>query len=166
MLIIIFYPQIQRKTLFLISFVFGCSPVKEKTSTPEITTQDIAKALHLQKWSIKIPDDLPEDSQVSLKLTYGEKSRIIANISSTAGEIATVMVWQDSGIGGATYFRTDNGRSGEFGELKATDFKPKSFSTGKNSDHICDIEEILMDGYFKGSDECYRLYTTLRKKEH
>lgn len=151
-------------TCILILFAFGCSPVKEKSSTLDITAKDIAKALQLQKWWIKIPDDLQEGSKVSLKLTYGEKSRVVANISSTPGEIATVMVWQDGD--GTTYLRTDNHNSGEFGKLRATGFKPTSFSNGQNSDHICEVEETLMEGFFEGSDERYRLYASLEEKEH
>lgn len=148
----------------LMSVALGCSPLKEEASTLELTVEDIAKALQLQKWSVQIPDNLKEDHKVVLKLTYGEKSRVVANISSTPGEIATVMIWQDGD--GTTYLRTDNCTSGEFGKLRAPGFNPGSFSNGKNSDHICDIEETLMDGFFEGSDERYRLYASLEKKEH
>lgn len=141
----------------------GCSPATENRSAPEITVQDIAKAMHLQKWTIKVPDTLQEDCKMVLKLTYGEKSRVFANISSTPGETATVMVWQNGD--GTTFFRTDNRDSGEYGTLKADGFDPGSFSTGKNSDHICDAEETLMSGFFEGSDERYRLYASIENKE-
>jgi len=152
--------------LILIPLIFGCSSIKEKVSPLELNVADIVDVLQLQKWLVKIPDDLKNNQQIALKLTYKEMNRIIGHISSKPGEIAEVMIWK---VGDSTFWMTSNEEQLESTELKIPGCDRILFWSAESSDHECDIGETLLSGSFRtfgGSIEPYRLCASLEEKEH
>lgn len=126
-------------------FVFGC---KERDKSVEIDTvvdaTDIAHALGMNWWKVRLPSDLDPNDFVTVTYKYPDGSIESQGASSNwqAGSIVKVMVWpsEDSTRLRYSLFHKENSLRGDLVRKPNKSGPSMSFSNGKT----VNAEEVLM----------------------
>jgi len=139
----------------LILLTFGCKP-DNRSDDHSITAKEIASALQMQKWVIKMPEDAPASQRLALQLSVNNANEHhLLRLASHPGKNTTLLIWKNDEPDLFNYQSwSENG--GMSGTIKDAAFIDTSTSLGLNSDKICSVGDTILEG-LNMSNETYRV---------
>jgi len=142
-----------------VTCLVGCSPENKHA----VSAQDIASALSMHKWLIKMPDDCSPNDRLSLKVIFKDEEKVITSINADPGEVTRLLIWNND-TKGTHNFHWAKSKSANFGRIKHHAF---TFSSRiyPNTERVCSVGDIILEGEELVSDgEKYRVEICLKTK--